>query len=192
MSLGTLYGDGPLCPFTHRVLIASRELDAHVDVRYGDDIPATVREANTSGSWPVFVPAGGGGMLQDSSEIVEHLIARSGAKGEAYRSERDTLSKLDMLTIDGSGGGTGMSPWRMMCEWGVPTFYLQAMTHEAMMDLRMLIFELHPPILKEEGLAAALRARLATVEARAGLQTEFQVEGEEDAQELRSSFAGCG
>jgi len=56
---------------------------------------------------------------------------------------------------------------------------LQAMTHEAMMDLRMLIFELHPPILKEEGLAAALRARLATVESRAGLQTEFQVEGEE-------------
>jgi PAS domain S-box-containing protein len=56
---------------------------------------------------------------------------------------------------------------------------LQTMTHEAMMDLRMLIFELHPPILKEEGLAAALRARLITVETRAGLQTEFQVEGEE-------------
>jgi signal transduction histidine kinase len=53
------------------------------------------------------------------------------------------------------------------------------MTHEAMMDLRMLIFELHPPILKEEGLAAALRARLATVETRAGLQTELQVEGQE-------------
>ncbi len=56
---------------------------------------------------------------------------------------------------------------------------LQTMTHEAMMDLRMLIFELHPPILKEEGLAAALRARLATVETRAGLKTELQVEGEE-------------
>ena len=56
---------------------------------------------------------------------------------------------------------------------------LQAMTREAMMDLRMLIFELHPPILKEEGLAAALRARLATVETRAGLQTELRVEGED-------------
>ena len=56
---------------------------------------------------------------------------------------------------------------------------LQAMTREAMMDLRMLIFELHPPVLKDEGLAAAIRARLATVESRAGLQTEFQVEGEE-------------
>ena len=28
--------------------------------------------------------------------------------------------KLDLLTVDGAGGGTGMSPWRMMNEWGVP------------------------------------------------------------------------
>ncbi len=39
-------------------------------------------------------------------------------------------AKIDLLTIDGSGGGTGMSPWRMMTEWGVPTFYLQCMTNE--------------------------------------------------------------
>jgi glutamate synthase domain-containing protein 2 len=39
-------------------------------------------------------------------------------------------AKIDLLTIDGAPGGTGMSPWRMMEEWGVPTFYLQAMTNE--------------------------------------------------------------
>lgn len=39
-------------------------------------------------------------------------------------------AKLDLLTIDGAPGGTGMSPWRMMEEWGVPTFYLQSMTHD--------------------------------------------------------------
>jgi len=39
-------------------------------------------------------------------------------------------ARIDLLTIDGAGGGTGMSPWRMMVEWGVPTFYLQAMTYE--------------------------------------------------------------
>jgi glutamate synthase domain-containing protein 2 len=38
--------------------------------------------------------------------------------------------KLDLLTIDGAPGGTGMSPWRMMEEWGVPTFYLQSMANE--------------------------------------------------------------
>ena len=39
-------------------------------------------------------------------------------------------ARLDLLTIDGAPGGTGMSPWRMMTEWGVPTFYLQSMTYE--------------------------------------------------------------
>jgi hypothetical protein len=29
-------------------------------------------------------------------------------------------AKIDLLTVDGAGGGTGMSPWRMMNEWGVP------------------------------------------------------------------------
>ena len=31
-----------------------------------------------------------------------------------------SLAKIDYLTVDGAGGGTGMSPWRMMNEWGVP------------------------------------------------------------------------
>jgi len=39
-------------------------------------------------------------------------------------------AKIDLLTIDGAPGGTGMSPWRMMVEWGVPTFYLEAMTYQ--------------------------------------------------------------
>jgi len=39
-------------------------------------------------------------------------------------------AKIDLLTVDGAPGGTGMSPWRMMEEWGVPTFYLQCMVNE--------------------------------------------------------------
>jgi glutamate synthase domain-containing protein 2 len=45
-------------------------------------------------------------------------------------------AKIDLLTIDGAPGGTGMSPWRMMEEWGVPTFYLQSMTNELVGRLR--------------------------------------------------------
>jgi glutamate synthase domain-containing protein 2 len=41
-----------------------------------------------------------------------------------------SLAKIDLLTIDGAPGGTGMSPWRMMQEWGIPTFYLQALAYE--------------------------------------------------------------
>ncbi len=36
-------------------------------------------------------------------------------------------AKIDLLTIDGAPGGTGMSPWPMMNEWGIPTFYLQSL-----------------------------------------------------------------
>jgi len=35
--------------------------------------------------------------------------------------------KLDLLTVDGAGGGTGMSPWRMMNEWGVPPVELHSL-----------------------------------------------------------------
>ena len=37
-------------------------------------------------------------------------------------------AKIDLPTIDGAPGGTGMSPWGMMNEWGVPTLYLQSLT----------------------------------------------------------------
>jgi glutamate synthase domain-containing protein 2 len=39
-------------------------------------------------------------------------------------------AKIDLLTIDGAPGGTGMSPWRMMEEWGVPSLYLHAAAYE--------------------------------------------------------------
>lgn len=39
-------------------------------------------------------------------------------------------AKLDLLTIDGSGGGTGMSPWNMMEAWGVPSILLHSKAYE--------------------------------------------------------------
>ncbi|WP_338834943.1 hypothetical protein MHLNE_12380 [Moorella humiferrea] len=41
-----------------------------------------------------------------------------------------TDAKLDLLTVDGSGGGTGMSPWNMMETWGVPSILLHAKAYE--------------------------------------------------------------
>ncbi len=37
--------------------------------------------------------------------------------------------KIDYLTLDGAGGGTGMSPWRMMNEWGVPPVELHTLAY---------------------------------------------------------------
>ncbi len=47
---------------------------------------------------------------------------------------------------------------------------------EALQEMRLLIFELRPPILEREGLAIALQTRLEMVEGRSGLKTEFNAE----------------
>ncbi|MBN2573225.1 MAG: FMN-binding glutamate synthase family protein, partial [Deltaproteobacteria bacterium] len=36
---------------------------------------------------------------------------------------------IDLLTVDGAGGGTGMSPWRMMNECGVPPVELHSLLY---------------------------------------------------------------
>lgn len=54
----------------------------------------------------------------------------------------------------------------------------------ALGELRLLIFELRPPILEQEGLAAALQTRLEAVERRSGLQTTFRAEGLESQEKL--------
>lgn len=40
-----------------------------------------------------------------------------------------SVAKIDLLTVDGAGGGTGMSPWHMMNEWGVPPVEIHSLTY---------------------------------------------------------------
>ena len=59
---------------------------------------------------------------------VKRVTLKTGAYGYpelAMAIKWSSKARVDLVTIDGSGGGTGMSPWRMMEEWGIPTFYLQ-------------------------------------------------------------------
>ncbi|MBU1207773.1 MAG: FMN-binding glutamate synthase family protein [Proteobacteria bacterium] len=44
-------------------------------------------------------------------------------------------AQIDLLTVDGAGGGTGMSPWRMMNEWGIPTVYLESLLYQCLKKL---------------------------------------------------------
>lgn len=97
MTIGTLYSNGHLCPFTHRVQIAAHEMGAPISLAFNEDIPDAVREANTSDDWPVFAPADGSDLIEDSSDVVDYLIDHSGADGEAYRSDPEVLAKLDAL-----------------------------------------------------------------------------------------------
>jgi signal transduction histidine kinase len=54
---------------------------------------------------------------------------------------------------------------------------LREMTREAMLEMRLLVFELHPLVLEKEGLVAALQSRLTAVENRSGLKAEITAEG---------------
>lgn len=100
----------------------------------------TVQEAYNEGAIRGFERHSRIGMVEWETFIARvETLRRAGAKyvllkTGAYRPvdlaravKFASDARLDLLTIDGAGGGTGMSPWRMMNEWGMPTVYLQAL-----------------------------------------------------------------
>lgn len=53
----------------------------------------------------------------------KHVMLKTGAYRPADLARAikySSSAKVDVLTLDAAGGGTGMSPWRMMNEWGLP------------------------------------------------------------------------
>jgi signal transduction histidine kinase len=60
---------------------------------------------------------------------------------------------------------------------------LMSIAKDGMSNLRLLIFELRPPVLEELGLVGALEKRLEMVEKRAGIHTEFNVDGDPELSE---------
>ncbi len=82
------------------------------------------------------------GMVDEDSFLKEvERLRRLGAKyvtlkTGAYRApdlaravKFASEAQIDLLTVDGAGGGTAMSPWRMMNEWGIPTVYLESLLY---------------------------------------------------------------
>jgi len=51
---------------------------------------------------------------------------------------------------------------------------IQNTAQESLEDMRLLIFELRPPVLEKEGLIAAIQSRLTSVEDRAGIRSSLQ------------------
>ncbi len=44
-------------------------------------------------------------------------------------------AKIDLLTVDGASGGTGMSPLKMMDEWGIPTVEIECLLYRMLKRL---------------------------------------------------------
>jgi signal transduction histidine kinase len=55
---------------------------------------------------------------------------------------------------------------------------LKALALDALGEMRLMIYELRPSVFDQEGLVAALQARLDAVEGRVGLQTNLVLQGE--------------
>jgi glutamate synthase domain-containing protein 2 len=63
----------------------------------------------------------------------KYIFLKTGAYRPADLARAVTFAskyRLDLLTVDGAGGGTGMSPWRMMNEWGVPPVELHSLLYQ--------------------------------------------------------------
>lgn len=105
------------------------------------DNPA-VQEAHRLGGISEFERHSRLGFVEEESFLKEvERFRRIGAKyvtlkTGAYRAadlaravKFASEAQIDLLTVDGAGGGTGMSPWRMMNEWGIPTVYLESILY---------------------------------------------------------------
>ena len=116
-------------------------------------------------------------------EIEQQLVAA--AQKQAVLEERQRFARdLHDSVTQALYGITlhAQAAWRLLAsgEVGVAAESLHALqdtAQEALDEMRLLIFELRPPILEQVGLVAALQARLNTVEGRANLQTRLIADG---------------
>src|SRR5438270_2949526 len=132
-----------------RDLAKAQELQKRGYVVLPDPSNPIVIDAFTRGSFHEFERHSRVGMVTKDSFLrrVEEL-RKAGArwvtlKTGAYRPSDlaravkfSSLAEIDLLTVDAAGGGTGMSPWRMMNEWGVPGIELLSLLRQSLDQLK--------------------------------------------------------
>jgi len=105
------FKEGAIKSFARHSRLGGTNLDAVEQVR--DDFMSSVKYLRSIGFERITLKTGSYGM----EELAMAIKFASDAK-------------CDLLTMDGSGGGTGMSPWNMMQSWGVPSIFLHSKAYE--------------------------------------------------------------
>ena len=125
----------------------ARQLKKRGYVVFPDPDNPVVQEAFKVGAFREFERHSRLGMVDDEAFVEEfvreaeklrglgakHISLKTGAyrPSDLARAVKcASEAKIDLLTVDGAGGGTGMSPWRMMNEWGIPTVYLESLLYD--------------------------------------------------------------
>jgi glutamate synthase domain-containing protein 2 len=125
-----------------RSLQKAQELHQRGYIVLPDPTDPSVMQAFERGAFREFERHSRAGMVTEEAFAarVEQLRAAGARyiflKTGAYRPADLALAlafasryRLDLLTVDSAGGGTGMSPWRMMNEWGVPPVELHSLLY---------------------------------------------------------------
>lgn len=94
---------------------ALREFERHSRMGFAefDDFCSRVEELRSYGAKWIFLKTGAYGPA-DLARALKYASA----------------ARVDVVTIDAAGGGTGMSPWRMMNEWGIPPVELLSLARQ--------------------------------------------------------------
>lgn len=113
-------------------------------------------------------------VVQEQSDRITQMVTAAAVAEERNRLARDLHDSVTQALysqtlyaeaaarqLDGGNGDRAAAHLRRLKE----------NAQQALREMRLLIFELRPPALEEEGLVAALKARLEAVEARTGVET---------------------
>jgi signal transduction histidine kinase len=110
--------------------------------------------------------------LQEYAGQAEALAAAEERNRLARELHDSVAQTLYGLTLQSEAASRNLSAGQLQAvEEHLAQIYQIA--RQTLQEIRLLIFELRPPILEKAGLAAALRARLQAVEEHSGLRTEI-------------------